>query len=391
VKPFATNAVPNRVGWLDNLKVFLTVLVIFHHAGQPYGPTGGFWQYVNSIDGSWPWLGAFFAVNAGFFMGLFFLISGYFLPAAYRKHGWRDFLSGKLLRLGVPLLAGFLILVPAGMYLYYSRYSGNPPLAYPDYFVSIFLGIGGEPAGFRSVVGFPELNLGHLWFVEHLLVYSLIFLLLQRLFNRKTGIAWEPRPMGILSVLVLGLLTAIFTWLIRLKFPVDRWIGFLGFIQMEPAHWPQYFLFFALGVLMGERNQLESFKTVHGWICLGAGLAMASVVWLRALWPDPLVKAVYTIWPVYESFMAVFLGFGLITLFRETVYRENSLTRFLARHAFAVYIIHVPVLLGWQVLLDRVPTGGAAGKFLVTGVLTAVSCWLLSWGLLKIPGVRRVL
>ena len=29
---------------LDNLKVFLTVMVIFHHAGQAYGD-GGDWPY----------------------------------------------------------------------------------------------------------------------------------------------------------------------------------------------------------------------------------------------------------------------------------------------------------------------------------------------------------
>ena len=31
----------NRLYYLNNLKVFLTVLVIFHHAGQAYGKGGG--------------------------------------------------------------------------------------------------------------------------------------------------------------------------------------------------------------------------------------------------------------------------------------------------------------------------------------------------------------
>ena len=34
-------ATQNRQYYLDNLKVFLTVLVIFHHAGQAYGTGGG--------------------------------------------------------------------------------------------------------------------------------------------------------------------------------------------------------------------------------------------------------------------------------------------------------------------------------------------------------------
>ena len=35
----------NRLLYLDNLKVCLTVLVIFHHAGQAYGD-GGDWAYL---------------------------------------------------------------------------------------------------------------------------------------------------------------------------------------------------------------------------------------------------------------------------------------------------------------------------------------------------------
>ena len=58
-----------RLLYLDNLKVCLTVLVIFHHAGQAYGDGGG-WAYgayivhlllmialQNAVDGIW--MGAF--------------------------------------------------------------------------------------------------------------------------------------------------------------------------------------------------------------------------------------------------------------------------------------------------------------------------------------------
>ncbi len=67
-----------RLFYLDNLKVCLTVLVIFHHAGQAYGDGGG-WAYTPSNPAEvMPWIWHFFSVNAAFFMGLFFLISGYF-------------------------------------------------------------------------------------------------------------------------------------------------------------------------------------------------------------------------------------------------------------------------------------------------------------------------
>ena len=60
----------NREYYLDNLKVFLTVLVIFHHAGQAYGNGGGWAYQPSNPDEFLPWIWHFFSVNAGFFMGL---------------------------------------------------------------------------------------------------------------------------------------------------------------------------------------------------------------------------------------------------------------------------------------------------------------------------------
>ena len=52
-----------RLLYLDNLKVCLTVLVIFHHAGQAYGDGGG-WAYTPSNPAEvMPWIWRFFSVN----------------------------------------------------------------------------------------------------------------------------------------------------------------------------------------------------------------------------------------------------------------------------------------------------------------------------------------
>lgn len=62
-----------RQNYLDNLKVMLTFLVIFHHAGQAYGD-GGEWGYTPSNPAEvMPWIWHFFSTNAAFFMGLYFL------------------------------------------------------------------------------------------------------------------------------------------------------------------------------------------------------------------------------------------------------------------------------------------------------------------------------
>src|SRR4030095_3288526 len=85
------------------LKVLLTVLVIAHHAGQAYGPTGGRWPIFEAERAAI--LGPFFSVNAALFMGLFFMISAYFLPSAFDHKGTWPCLKDRVLRLGIPFVA----------------------------------------------------------------------------------------------------------------------------------------------------------------------------------------------------------------------------------------------------------------------------------------------
>jgi fucose 4-O-acetylase-like acetyltransferase len=93
-----------RLFFIDNLRIGLIMLVVAHHVGQAYGPTGGWWYFTSPERA--PVLGAFFTVNRSFFMSLFFMISGYFLPQSFDRKG-RDFLKDRFVRLGIPLLAFF--------------------------------------------------------------------------------------------------------------------------------------------------------------------------------------------------------------------------------------------------------------------------------------------
>ena len=161
-----------RQYYLDNLKVWLTVLVIFHHAGQAYG-NGGDWAYSPGNPAEFlPWLGNFFSVNAGFFMGLYFLISGYFVPGSYDKNGGRVFVRKKLIRLGIPLLMmGALLSILSGRF-----------------------------------------ELGHMWFVESLLVFCLFYALYRRFFPPVRSREQSPTFWGLL---LIGLLMGIGSFFIR--------------------------------------------------------------------------------------------------------------------------------------------------------------------------------
>jgi hypothetical protein len=54
----------------------------------------------------------FNSTNQGYFMPLFFFVSGYFTPRSYARKGTREFVRDKLVRLGVPYLVYFFALQP---------------------------------------------------------------------------------------------------------------------------------------------------------------------------------------------------------------------------------------------------------------------------------------
>jgi peptidoglycan/LPS O-acetylase OafA/YrhL len=101
-----------RTDFIDRLRVVLTVLVIVHHAAITYGGSGG-WFYREVTDGGLPssmTLTLLTAVNQAFFMGMFFLLAGYFTPASLAKKGAARYLGDRLIRLGVPLVIfGFVL------------------------------------------------------------------------------------------------------------------------------------------------------------------------------------------------------------------------------------------------------------------------------------------
>ena len=101
------DAQPKTVGrlfFIDNIRVFLTILVLLHHLMIVYAHSGD-WIYtegqpdfVASALGSW-----FCATNQAYFMGLFLLISAYFVPGSYDRKGAWTFFKDRLIRLGIPL------------------------------------------------------------------------------------------------------------------------------------------------------------------------------------------------------------------------------------------------------------------------------------------------
>ena len=337
-----------RLYYLDNLKVCLTVLVIMHHAGQAYG-NGGDWAYTPSNPAEFmPWIWHFFSTNAAFFMGLYFFISGYFVPRSFDKQGSKQFVHKKLLRLGVPLL---------------------------------FMG------GIISILtGKPEI--GHMWFVESLLVFCLIYALIRHWVSpiNKTC---SSKP-TIIGLLIVALLMGVGSYFIRQVSPQDHWIWPFGIIPlpMEPAHYLQYVMMFVLGILAYRFTWLDKMSNGTGFITLLIGIALAIGNYLR---DDGAWNAFVWQWfGIYESLMCIFISFGLIWLFREFISGTSRFWQWCAAQSYGAYVFHLILMIILQNAVDSLWMG-AFGKFLFIGVVTTILSFLLTWMVRMIPGFKKVL
>ena len=380
-----------RLYYLDNIKILLVLLVIVHHVGQAYGPTGGFWHYQSSLGESIPTLYRFFGVNAAFFMGCLFLISGYFFPMSYDRNNGKGFLQKRLLRFGVPLLFVLLIMEPLQMYFYYTLYSGNAPLPFLQFYTGVWFGFGGMPVGFIDSIGrFPYLNFGHTWFIQHLLVYAVIYWLLRKVI-RKFILRQESRPFTALHLLAIFVIIACSSLIVRIWYPIDYWVGVLGFFQVEVAHWPQYIVMFVVGITAYRKNWLNNLNAKTGYACLG--IALLLIVGVYSGVASRLINHFesWNIWAVYGSLLAAAMTFGLIALLREFGNHTTPFLQTLSRSSFAAYIIHMPIVLAVQYALDTVVIGGAVGKFITVSVISIMLTYVLSALLIKIRPLSKIL
>lgn len=338
-----------RTAGLDNLKIFLTLLVVLHHAGQPYGPTGGAWPVMHAEK--FGLLGPFFHIDASFFMGLFFMLSGYFLPAAYDRKGAARFLRERFWKLGVPILLFGLGLVPLMRHFD----EGKP---WSDCFLPF--------------------EYAHLWFLSHLLIYALLYTLYRQFFAASATGGQRAFPANG-WILLYALALAAVDMVVRQWWPIDRWGRFI--VVSELGHLPQYASLFLFGVIAASYRWIERIPERSGRLWLSVAIlavvlrfsySIAHIHFLGgdAAWTD-------AVWNLWETLLCAGMCIGLPFLFQSKLAFSGQMHRFAARHAFAVYVLHLPVL----VLIQKAMESTAFGPLsltLLTGTATALICYGLA-------------
>ncbi|MGO9467642.1 MAG: acyltransferase family protein [Isosphaeraceae bacterium] len=374
-----------RLLYIDNLRILLTGLVVIHHAAVTYSDIP-MWYYTEPAkDRSSVALDALLILDQTFFMGFFFLISGYFVPTSYDHKGGRAFLQDRLVRLGIPLAVFAVLLGPilvAGFYALARAEAAakGADLSYWSFYLS-------------------SMSPGPLWFVEVLLLFCALYVLARRFW---TGPVPAPpievarvRPPVEFMVAILGysLTLAVLTSLWRMVVPVGQFWPIVGL--PTPAYLPQYASLFVVGLVACRRGWVQALPVSAGWFGLTQALFATVAVVPIAFWARSAFAASIRTWgsilyATWDSLFAVGVIVALLVLFRQKLNRQGTLASVMSQLAYTVYIIHplVLVALGYAF---RWLHAIAVVKFALIAALGIPLCWASAYLVRALPYAKRVL
>ncbi|MCZ1006308.1 acyltransferase family protein [Streptomyces lydicus] len=381
--PDAIRQERGRLQYVDNLRITLTALVVLHHTAITYGNFAAWYYAEPSQDGSRQALGSFVTFNQAFFMGFFFMIAGYFTPLSYERKGARLFCRDRLKRLGIPLLVFILLIRPMVNFAGFAQLQDRMP--YWLYYI-----VSWDP--------------GPMWFLEVLLLFAMLYVLIRRCadcrpFALKAGTEIvdgtrrprdhkPPRP-GAIIAFTAALALATYLW--RFIVPTGTYIPFVGL--PTPNYLPQYASFFTLGVLAFRRGWPQTLSRTTGRVGFAVAVLAAliyAIVTAAAPAGSTFGHDSSLATAAWESTFAVGLITGLTVFFREHLIRQGRAAEFLSRHAFAVYLIHPPVLVALAFAF-RWMHAPAAAKFALVAALALPLCWAVAYAVRSLPRADRLL
>jgi peptidoglycan/LPS O-acetylase OafA/YrhL len=366
--------------------VFLTILVVLHHIAMVYGGIQPFYYLeppTSLISFLVPMI--FVLLNQAWFMGAFFLLAGYFVPGSYDRKGAGSFLKDRLIRLGLPLVFFYFVLNPISGIGYFLMSGDSSALTWQSFW-----------AAYPDLVG-----LGPIWFVAMLLIFNFIYAGWRMLTkNRESAPQRESSVPGYLKIGIFILALALVSYLLRIYIPLGKSI----FDFPTLAYLPQYISFFILGTIAYRRDWFRSLSGAKG--VMGFVVAMVATLTLFALGFLSFLKAIDTgalqippfgfgtwqsaVYALWDSIFAVGMFLAAITFFRRFFNRENSLGSFMAKQSYAVYIIHIPIIVFLAYIARGIELASLL-KFGVAALIVVPTCFVMAAIIRKIPGVSRVL
>jgi surface polysaccharide O-acyltransferase-like enzyme len=445
-----------RLLYIDNLRLMIIVFVVMHHLAVSISGFGS-WYYMTNTQLdiiSTVWFAFYLSFQQGYFLGLLFLIAGYFEAGSYDRKGFGGFVKARFVRLIIPTLI-YMVAI-------------SPFIEYVEL---------GQPFTGFSLTGFLS-STGVMWFVVALFFFSLVYALV-RLLAGRPGLVPPPAPAvpappagatpvsgstndsardsapapmpvpagtnpvpapaqgsvpapvdpairagaststpapghaptpasaspsprkrriepSFRNALLLILAIAVSAFLIRIVQPIGTSV-----LNMQLCYFASYIALFIVGIDAYRNNLFSRIPARTGKRWLIAGIVLGFFAWFALA-----IVATFTgtaallnggltwqsaAYSLWESFVAVAMSIGLIVIFRDALDRQNTLVHTMTQNSYAVYMFHPPIIVGVTLLLAAAVLYPIA-EWLMLCVICVPLCFLLTHFIVrKIPGLKDIL
>lgn len=365
-----------RLVYIDNIKTVLTAIVVLHHVFGAFAGGGSLGlsvgNFANALQPALLWLQI---MDQSWFMCAFFFFAGLVAPASLRRKGARGFMIDRLRRLGVPFAIYFWCVSPA---------------------LTSFVdgAVAGRASTYTPSPGPP-------WFLAWLLVFSACLALASDGGRAEQDFLVVARPslvqlcgvgagLGALQFVEMLFLPGLLLMPITFgSFPLDCAFFFAGVLAARNGWLSEE----AQRAAQGERREGEDAAAgvIAFAVANAAVIGAASAGLVGGLlsvngcdqWPsrgDPglgTLLAILVLCVCGGAYAAAALVAAL-DLFRRHLDAHTPLSAFLARHAFAAYLVHpvaVVPLTGAFIAVARARTGNADSfNFPVSGAVDFSDC-----------------
>lgn len=338
---------------MDALRAGAALLVVSTHAAVAYMDVqvpGLVWAiHDRSSSRLVDWI--FWWCN-GVSMPLFFLLAGFFAAMVCDERGPGEFLWHRAKRLLLPFIAGCVVILPITFYVWASGWL----LAGRCTMKEILR------VQFDSTIQPNLYGPAHLWFLEYLFLFCLLFVAVEvcRTRNPRSGRVGAP-------LLFVGA-TALILW-------VDPGapIHFHNSFVPNPARFLYYAVFFSTGVWLFRSGRRLVGSRWLGAPYVGVSLvAFCGVAWLLPLHLGAELTGMSRLFLVTAMVLFVWFSiFGLFGLAQHMVDRDYAAVSYVAAASYWIYLVHFPLVGLTQVGLSQLP-GPALVKYAAVFVVAMV-------------------
>ncbi len=374
----------DRLHGLDALRAIAMFLGVVLHASIAYKevslPT---WPSdIGSKNYGWDYLYSFIH---SFRMPMFYLIAGFFCNMLFKRVGNTTFIKNRVNRIVIPFICCLIILLPLTTF---------PFLLYKNLHITSW----NYAEAFSMAL--PQLlkwnGMAHFWFLYYLIFYYAIFLVLIKLINygfmvesfKKAKQSISNNPVWNMA-LITGSFFIVFILLLLNK---ALFFGVNTGVIPHPVNFAYYGLFFLIGNIIYLRSEYFIFLKKRNLLMLSVGFSLSIVTfYLEFIFPSFLNKtSSEVVMKLLFALQCVLLVNGFIGFFLKYFVKDSSTWRYFSDAAYWVYLLHLGLIAGLQLLLMKVSMNSAF-KFIIVLLATTIICLITYHYLVRYTVIGRYL